>query len=339
MSPELKKAIIRFVPDYFSWDKDRQEQYRVDTPEEDAFKIRQFLLRELFDISSSNSDEVEEAWQAMNEVQCSKLNATLLPIQGIGEDSFYLNEVFGSQKNLLSFETLYDYDFDDYKFQEDSRKREQKDYEEKPYRGSLYLTWARLMIDDSFSYGVLSMVAGYLYCQLDEYGNDYMEKLIPHEFTHGKDHGKAEGPGYRFDLRIEAKGLESQLDELKHRFWRHISEVHERLMDEFDEKSEKHVFILNQSQVDDPSHHFLFTDKEILKRIHFKTFMRCCRAAEQTDHAFFFRKLEEEKQLLTKYLDKQYKDIMENFDPKIVRLRKKHKVIFHKDSGLDELLD
>jgi len=33
MSPELKKAIIKYVPDYFSWDKKRQEQYRVDTPE------------------------------------------------------------------------------------------------------------------------------------------------------------------------------------------------------------------------------------------------------------------------------------------------------------------
>ncbi|MBW2644418.1 MAG: hypothetical protein JRC89_13960 [Deltaproteobacteria bacterium] len=48
MLPELKKAIMKFVPDYFSWDKKRQEQYRVDTPEEDAFKIMQFLLRELF---------------------------------------------------------------------------------------------------------------------------------------------------------------------------------------------------------------------------------------------------------------------------------------------------
>ena len=339
MLPELKKAIMRFVPHYFSWDKKRQEQYRVDTPEEDAFKIMQFLLRELFDISVSNDDEVEDAWRAMNEVQCSEINATLLPIKGIGEDFFYLNEAFPSQKNLLSFETLYDYDFDDYKFQEDSRKKEQKDYEKKPYRGSLYLTWARLMIDDSFSYGLLSMVAGYLYCQLDEYGNDYMEKLIPHEFIHGKNHGKAQGDGYLFDLKIDANGLELQLDELKHRFWKHLSEVYERLMDKFDKKSKQCVFILNQSQAGNPNHHFLFTDKDILKRIHFKTFMRCCRAAEQTDHSLLPRKLEEEKQLLTKYLDNQYKDIMENFDPKILRFRKKYKVILHRDSGLDELLD
>jgi hypothetical protein len=339
MLPELKKAMMKFVPDYFSWDKKRQEQYRVDTPKEDAFKIMQFLLRELFDISVSNDDEIEDAFRAMNEAQSSKINATLLPIKGIGEDFFYLNEVFPGQKNLLSFETLYDYDLDDYTFQEDCRKNEQKDYEKKPYRGSLYLTWARLMIDDAFSYGVLSMVAGYLYCQLDEYGNDYMEKLIPHEFIHGKNHGKAQGDGYLFDPKIDANGLERQLDELKYRFWEHLNEVYERLADEFDEKSMQRVLILNQSLEHNPNHHFLFTDKEILKRIHFKTFMRCCRAAEQTDHSLLSGKLEQEEQLLTKYLDHQYKDIMENFDPKIIRFRKKIKVIVHKDSGLDELLD
>lgn len=339
MLPELKKAIIKFVPDYFTWDIKRQEQYRVETPEEDAFNIMRFLLKEMFDISVSNEDEVEDAWHAMSEAQCSKLNATLLPIKGIGEDFFYLNEAFCSKKNILSFNTLYEYDFDDYNFQEDSRKKYQKDYKGKPYTGSLYLIWARLIIDGSFSYGILSMVAGYLYCQLDEYGNNYIEKLIPHKFMRGKNHGKAEGNGYLFDLKIDANGLESQLDELKYRYWNHISEVHERLIDEFEKESKQNVIILNQSQEGNPNHHFLFTDKEVLKRIHFKTFMRCCRAAEQTDHSCLFRKLEKEKHLLTKYLDRQYRDIMDNFDQKIVRFRKKYKVVFHRDSGLDELLD
>ena len=29
MLPELKQAIIKHLPDYFSWNPDRQEQYRV----------------------------------------------------------------------------------------------------------------------------------------------------------------------------------------------------------------------------------------------------------------------------------------------------------------------
>ena len=339
MLPELRRAIIKFVPDYFSWDEERQEQYRVATPEENVFKIRQFLLRELFDISVSNDDEMDDAWRFMDEAQCSKINAALLPLQGIGENYFYLNEFFCDPKNILSFETLYDYDLDDYKFQEESREKEQKDYERKPFRGSLYSTWARLIMDGTFTYGVLSMVSGYLYSHLEDFGNDYIEKLIPHEFKHGKNHGKLEGSGYLFDLKTDAGGLEPQLDELKCRFWEHQSKVYERLMSEFDKKSVQRVFILNQSTSDDPSHHFLFTDKEILQRIHFRSFMRDCRTVEQTDHLSLSLKLDEEKQLLTKYLDTQYKDIMENFDPKILRFRKKYKVVLGKDSGLEGLLE
>ncbi len=206
MSPELKRAIIKCVPGYFSWEKNRQERYRVDTAEEDAFKIKQFLLKELFGITVSNVDEIDDAWREMNNEQCLKINATLLPLKGIGEDLFYLNESFCPETNLLSFGTLYDYDSDDYKYQEDSRIKVQKNYNGKPYRGSLYFTWAHLMINGKFSYGVLSMVPGYIYSQLDEYGNDYMEKLIPHEFKHGRKHGKAEGSGFLFDMKINAKG-------------------------------------------------------------------------------------------------------------------------------------
>jgi hypothetical protein len=200
VSQELKRAIIKYVPEYFSWDQVRQEQFRVTTPEEDVFKIRQFLLRELFNISVSDVDALKAAWREMSEAQCLKINATLLPIQGIGEDLFYLHEFFSNQKNMLSFETLYDYDFDDYKFQEDSRKNELEDYDKKTYRRSLYLRWARLLVDGSFSYAVLSMVSGYHHCQLDEYGQDYIEKLIPYQSIRGKKHGKPEGSGYLLDL-------------------------------------------------------------------------------------------------------------------------------------------
>jgi hypothetical protein len=339
MSPELQRAIIKVVPDYFSWDENRQEKYRVDIPENDFFKIQQFLLKELLDISVSNDDEISEALRDMSIPQCTKFNATLLPLKGIGEDYFYLNEHIGEPQNRLSFDTLYDYDFDDFVFQEDSREKGQKGYQRRPYQGSLYFGWARLIIDGAFSYGTLCMVAGYLYGQLDEFGIECIGKLIPHEYVHGKNHRKPEGSGYLFDIKTDAKGLESQLKELEHRFWEYLRDVHVRLMDEFDKKSQQRVFLLDQSKSEDPNQLFLFSDKEILKRIHFKTFMRDCRAVEQMDHSPLFQKLKEEEQLLEKYLNSQYADIMENFDPKIVKFRKKYKVIIHKDAGLDELID
>ncbi len=39
MIPELIQAIMKFIPDYFTWDEKRQEEYRVHMPEEDEFAI------------------------------------------------------------------------------------------------------------------------------------------------------------------------------------------------------------------------------------------------------------------------------------------------------------
>ncbi len=317
MAPELRRAIIKIVPEYFSWDQKHQELYRVDTPEVDSFKIRQYLLKELFDISVSSDEEFDDAWSDLTDEQSLRINTILLPLQGIGEDYFFLNEYFGSEKNLLSFKTLYDYDFDDFQFQEESRKENIQDYQGKPYRGSIYYEWARLMIDESFCYASLCMVSEYLYSELEEFGNEYIEKLIPHEFKHGKNHGKDEGSGYLFDIKTDAKGLEPQLDELNYRFQNHINTVHERIIEKYDKSSMQGVYIVKQSKQDDPSYLFLFTDKEILRRIYFKSFMRCCRDAEEPDQSDLYRKLDVEKTKLTGYLDAQYEDIMENFDPKI----------------------
>jgi len=338
MTPELKRALLRVVPGYFAWERARQERYRVDPPESDAFAIRRFLVRELFDINVSTQEELDTARQEMSLAQCNRLNATLLPIQGIGEDYFYLNEHFAEPKNLLSFETLYDYNLDDYAFQETAREKDIKNYRRKPYRGSFYYTWARLFLDGAFTYGMLCMVAGFLLSRLEDCGNDHIDTLIPHEFKHGKHHGKAEGDGYRYDVKVDANGLEPHLDELNHRFWQYTREVHERLMDTYDQKSEQRVYILDESTADERNHLFLFTDKAILKRIRVKSFARDCRAAEQTDHAALYQALEAEQRLLREHLDRQHADIRQNLDPNVVRFRKKMKVIFHKDSGLDELL-
>lgn len=338
MIPELKRALIKCVPDYFAWNIAVQEQYRVNTPKEDVFKIRQYLLKILFGISVADNDELDTAWDELSIEQYTVINPILLPLQGIGEDYFYLNECLADDKTLLSFPTLYDYDFDNYQFQEESRVKESKDYRKKPYRGSLYFTWARLLVDGAFSYGVLSMVAGYIYSQVDEFGNDYIGELIPYSFKKGKDHGKKDGAGYLWNMKRDARGLESQLDALLRRFWQHLQKVYERLLDEYHKKSEQRVFIIDSSKYGDREHQFLFTDTTVLQRIRLQTFMRNCCAVEQKNQLLLTQKIEGEKNLMKVYLDSQYKDIMVNFDPKMLKFQKKRKIFIHKDSGLDELL-
>jgi len=179
MIPELKQAIIKHIPDYFTWDQDRQEQYRINMPGEDSFKIKQFLLKALLDITVANEEQLDEAIENLSDAQSTMLNAARLPLEGIGDNYFFLNEYFQESKTILSFETLYDYDFDDHQFQQEANKKNIEGYQKESYRGALYLTWARLMIKEQFYYATLTMAAGYIYSELDQYGHEYIEELIP----------------------------------------------------------------------------------------------------------------------------------------------------------------
>ena len=339
MIPELIRAIMKFVPDYFTWNEEQQEEYRIQIPEEDEFNIRQFLMLELFDITVTNGDEMDEAEGHLTEAQWTTINGVMLPLQGIGEDYFFLNESFSKGKSTLSFPTLHDYDFADFQFQEKWRKKDIADYQGKPYYGSLYSTWARLQIDGKFNYGILSMLAAYINSEVDEFGYDYIEELIPHQFKPGKNHGKKEKNGYIHDMKEDANGLEPQLKELKRRFWSHLQKTHEELQIEFSKTSTQQVFIVNTSRRDEPEHQLIFTDKDILSRISLRTFMADCRKAEQIDHSILMDRIGKEKELMRQFLDGQHADIMANFNDKIIKLTRKNRIIIHKNSGLDGLLD
>jgi hypothetical protein len=51
-------------------------------------------------------------------------NETLLPLHGIGEDCFFLNESFADGTSILDFETLRDFDEADHHFQERATNEE-----------------------------------------------------------------------------------------------------------------------------------------------------------------------------------------------------------------------
>ncbi len=324
MTPELKRAIMKFVPDYFSWDQTQQEEYRVQLPGDIDFKIRQFLLAEIYDITVVDEDELDDVWREMPTAKCSEINGIMLPLHGVGDDYFLLNEHFSEGQSILTFPTLYDYDFDDFQFQEECRLRDFKDYQPKQYCGTLDGTWARMMINGKFSYGIFFMLAVFINSEVDEFGEDYIGKLITYEFEPGRNHGKkTKNGGYLHDMKQDADGLESQLDELQRRFRNYLQENREQLQAEFASESKQEVFIVDTSREGDPNHQFIFTDKDILPHISLKTFMADCRKAAQQDHTILFDRVEKEKRLMRHFLDEQYADIMANSDSEIIKPKKK----------------
>lgn len=338
MDPLLKRAIIKLNPDYFSLSDSEQLPYRLNLSSEHYSLLKEFLIAHLFGHEIVIPADKDELLNCLTEAQATQLNATLLPWMGIGDDHFFLNEQFGAGKTLLDFDTLHDYDLHDFEFQQHANQSEDPDYPIQPYRGMLYSAWARLLLDDAFTYATLFMAASYIQCELDGYQDECIQALIPHEYVEGKNHGKQEGAHYLWDFQRNAHGKEPQLDELITRSMRYLAARYQDVLNDYDQSAPGQVYIVNCSRQDDPTHHFIFSDKELLKRIHFKTFMKDCRLHEASDLTALFDKINTEKISLKAYLEHQYHDIMANFDPTVVKLKKKRKIIVHKDAGLDDLL-
>jgi hypothetical protein len=331
----LKRALIRVKPRYFSWTMEAQEQYRVAMPDADRFRIRQALLKTLFSISVETEEEMNKVFGTFNDEQYLLFNSTLLPLTGIGGDHFFLNEHLGD-KTLLDFETLYDYDYEDHCYQEEARKRDLKGYEVHPYRGTPYQHWARLYIDGAFYYATLSCMAGYLLSIIDDSGFDKVSELIPHEYVDGPDHGKREGKGFLYDMRIDAGGLEAHLEELQDRFHRYMTERYNELADDFDREAHRRVYLIDRSRAHDPQMDFIFSDKTALQAVRFRHFMKDCRMI-MGDSQELETHIEHERQTVSAYLERMHRDILHDFDPRVRRFRKKRKVIVA-DGALKDLL-
>jgi len=334
-SAALRQAIIRVQPDYFSWTEDQQERYRLQVPDKDDFRIRQLLLKNLFQIQVTTEKEMEEVFDSFNDDQHLVFNSTILPFTGLGENSFFLNEFLGKQ-SLLDFSTLYDYDYDDYRFQQHSLKEQAPNHIEKPYRGSLYFCWARLLDGETFYYATLSCLAGYVNSIIDEVGFSKIQELIPFDYVPGKDHGKREGKGFLYDQQLEAGGLEAQCEELKDRFYHYLHERYETLLDICDQKAKKRVYFIERIEGNESHLDVIFSDKTAMQAVRFRHFMGDCRPLIGENQELD-KVLDQERQAAIEYLEQTHQDVMKHFDPKVKTFRKKRRIILA-DSTLKDLL-
>ena len=334
--PALRRALMRVNPDYFTLPVADQERYRVAIPEKDAFLIEKMLLESLFQISIKTKNQRNAALKALTEEQQFTLNKTWLPLKGIGEDHFFLNEYLDNGKTLLDFETLHDYDYDDHCFQQRANQEQIPDYKCRPYRGSLFHSWARLAVNGEFYYASLCMAAGYIYSKVEDIGYEKIQALMPHRFVPGKDHGKREGTGTIFSQRADANGMEPKLDELQRRFWFYLSTLSDSLADQFDREARHSIWLIDRSQGYDPQIDFIFSDKSVLPEVRFRSFLRDCRRfpADVADLDICVNK---ERARLVEDLEKQYQDILANFNPKVAPFKKKTKIILA-DGALNDLL-
>ncbi len=331
----LRRAIIRAIPEYYAWPETEQERYRLSVPKEQDFLIRQALLSSLFGIDVDTEEGLSEVLKGFDDEQYLLLNSTLLPFQGIGENDFFLNEWLADGITLLGFETLGDYAREDHEFQEQARKAEDPGYDIRPFQGDLHPCWARLNIDGEFQYATLVSLARHLSDTLDETGAEQIKTLIPHEYVEGKDHGKREQGGTVWDFRVDAGGMELHLEELRHRYYEYLRARHACLLDRFEEEATQRVYIQRERRGLEAHIEFVFSDRSALDAVRFRHFFSDCQRIVG-DCAELAVVTEQEQQAAAEFLQAQYRDIQKNFDPSVVPLHKKRKIVLT-DGALEDL--
>ncbi len=327
--PELRRAVMKARPEYFTWPPEEQERYGSALPKSDRAALDAALLAELFGLTFATQEEAVDAADAIPLEERNRWNELQLPLTGIGEDHFYLNEWLAEGQSILDFDTVRDFDERDYRYQEEARKKESPAYAGKPYRGSLYLNWARLYVDGRFTYATLSMASGYIYSQLSGAAQDLLEQRVQHRLVPGKNHGRIQGENIRWDMRVDANGQEGILEELRLRIWSYEEMRRDALANAWDDYARAGVYFIEESHPDENNLHVVFTDKGSMATVRFRSFVRDCRAMHRSSKELEVA-VDEETSALTRFVDAQHADVMRTYDPKLSRLKRRRKVLMRK---------
>jgi hypothetical protein len=319
-----RKALMAADPLYHSWSPTQQEHFRATMDEAARARVDAVLLKEILGITCT-AENAHEVWDGLPIAQLNDLNWAKLLTLGIGEDTIYLNEAMAENVSLLNFETLYDHDFNDHLFQEHANKEQLKDYAGRDYYALRFPPWARLIIDGRFHYSTLYSLARYLLDRIEDEGTELIKTLIPHHYVDGKNHGKPEKSGFLWDMRIDAAGLEGQLEELQDRWHHYCQRRWVELSQSFIDDAPA-VFMIDENQDGELRRDFIFNNAAALKRVRWRHFLKDC-APITTDFSAVIAHQETEQEKARHWLRDTHQDIMRNFNPHVVQLKKKHKII------------
>jgi hypothetical protein len=77
--------------------------------------------------------------------------------------------------------------------------------------------------------------------------------------------------------------------------------------------------------------HFIFSDKTAMAAVRFRHFLCDCRNLER-DRSALTALESREFAAVGRFLDAEYRDIQQHFDPKVSRMKKRRRVLVHKDA-------
>ena len=129
---------------------------------------------------------------------------------------------------------------------------------------------------------------------------------------------------------LAADGQENLLEELQHRVFDYTSERYDALLTDWDRKNRRGVYWVDTSELQERNVHFIFTAKDALSAVRFRSFVRDCRAIERGAYELN-EAIKEQETKLKNFILQQHQDLLQTFDPSIKRLRPRRQIFIHKD--------
>jgi len=324
MNRILTKALMKYYNDFFKMTEEEQDVFKLQDHDDLDEKVSAFVYKELGIDKDSNKS-----------ADCLLYNSTMLPYRGIGKDSFMLNE-FDWNEEILTFETLYDYNKSYHEYQENAFAEDENFPKYKPKElYNRFSSWARVFIDGNFKYLNLLSTQIWLYWKLEEFAIAWIEEQIPHKYVDGKDNGKKTKGGYLWDMRLDAHGLEGWYEQINDFSREWLNKKYDETKSDWDK-----VFIIDTTNSsddpnfkDDPSLDYIFGSMEVLKHLTFKNFVNDCNKVKG-DVSELMAYKESALIELQGALESAFEEIKKT-SPNVVKLKKKMKVIMTDEALAD----
>ncbi len=136
----------------------------------------------------------------------------------------------------------------------------------------------------------------------------------------------------RWDLRTDASGQEGLLDELRHRTWTWAAERWPHLQKHWVELALAGTYVIESpAPANNPVERNLeiaFSDPAALDHVRFESFLSDVRRIER-DAAELEAEAAAEAARVRAFVAEQHAELLETFDPKVTRLKKRMKILIH----------
>ncbi|WP_156492333.1 hypothetical protein [Oleiphilus sp. HI0080] len=330
----VKRLIMKLDPEFYGLSLEEQNRKRQQFIHLYMEKVDEYLYKELFGLGYD--PEAGYGDDPLDSDQLNVFNAHTTALSGIGENYFRFNELHGKDFDLSSFENLRDFDQKEFNFQQSANQRDFPDrFIERPYRLYLNHCWARILDESQrFLYLTISSMSYYILDAMEQ-ADDLIDELIPSEFVKGENHGENDNGGFIWDMRRNAHGKERELEELIDRVREYQQKRYYEMNDEF-HFADTDVFLIERTDYSgDAVMDVIVKNTSAAEKIRFEYFLRDCRAHE-TDDVELNALIKRELSAQESFIREQYDDICKNFDPTVVKFKKKYKVVFSPEA-IDDL--